>query len=381
MKQLYPLAIAAILFSLTASAQSGGTYTAVLPTGGNWHATGSQTPIWSGAEPPVNCNNCLISLNINGTVDLNVHLTLTGNSTLIVGGGGAATTLFIPNSGATDSSHSNSVNLINDGFNSTIQIVNGSSFVTVAPNSAPAGNFDGLFTSNTSGSGASFSIVSSKAVGYAPNVFVNDVAQNNFSPADHSIEGVITLSAPGTLPITLSAFDAVLDGSQVDLAWTTALEINSDHFAVQRSTDAGTTWTTLGTVAAHGNSSLPINYSYTDTKPAQGTNEYRLQMVDKDGKFAYSTVLSVRLGLITSVSIYPNPARDYVNITLGGNSNENMIIRLFNQAGQIVQEKNVSNAGGTTVPLSVSSYPEGSYIIVVTGADGSRQINKLLITK
>jgi hypothetical protein len=379
MKKLYPLAIAAIFFTLTTSAQTGGTYTALLP--GNWHATGAQTPIWQGAEPPVNCNNCLISLNVAGTVDLNVHLTLTGNSTLIVGGGGFATTLFIPNSGATDSLHSNSVNLINDGFNSTIKLVNTSSFVTVAPNSAPAGNFDGLFTSNTSGSGASFSIISSKAVGYAPNVFVNDVAQNNFSPADHSIQGVISLSAPGTLPIILSAFDAILDGSQVNLTWTTDLEVNSDHFAVQRSTDAGATWTTLANVAAHGNSSVAINYSYADTKPAQGTNEYRLQLVDKDGAYKYSTVQSVRLGLVTSVSVYPNPAHDYVNITLGGNSNESINIRLFNQSGQVLQEKNLSNAGGTTVPLSVSSYPEGSYIIVVTGADGSRQINKLLITK
>ena len=377
MKKLYSLVLAVLFFTLTTSAQ--GVYTALLP--GNWHATGSQTPIWQGAEPPVNCNNCLISLNVSGTVDLNVHLVLTGNSTLVVGGGGFATTLFIPNSGATDSLHSNSVNLINDGFNSTINVANTGSFVTVAPNSTPAGNFDGLFTSNTSGSGASFSIVSSKAVGYAPNVFVNDVAQNNFSPADHSIQGVVTLSAPGTLPILLSAFSAILDGSQVNLAWTTDLEVNSDHFAVQRSTDAGATWTTLGTVAAAGNSSLPVNYSYADTKPAQGTNEYRLQMVDKDGNYKYSTVQSVRLGLITSVSVYPNPARDYVNITLGGGSNENMIIRLFNQSGQILQEKNLSNAGGTTVPLSVSSYPDGSYIIVVTGADGSRQINKLLIAK
>ncbi len=382
MKKLYPLAIAAFFLTLHTSAQ--GTYTAiVLPNSGvnNWHATGAQIPIWAGAEPPTNCNNCLISLNVTGTVNLNVHLVLTGNSTLIIGGNGNATTLFIPNSGATDSSHSNSVNLINDGFNSTIQLVNSSSFVVVAPNTSHAGDFDGLFTSNTSGSGTGFSIVSSKAVGYAPNSFVNGVAQNNYSPADHSIQGVITLSAPGTLPIILSAFEAVLEGAQVDLTWTTDLEVNSDHFAVQRSTDAGAAWTTIGTVAAHGNSSLELNYSYADSKPLQGTNEYRLQMVDKDGTYKYSTVQSVRLGLVTSVSVYPNPARDYVNVTLGGNSNESLNIRLFNQSGQVLQEKNLSNAGGTTVPLAVSSYPEGSYIIVVTGADGSRQVTKLLITK
>jgi hypothetical protein len=84
---------------------------------------------------------------------------------------------------------------------------------------------------------------------------------------------------------------------------------------------------------------------------------------------------------VSAVSVYPNPAHDYVNVTLGSTATGNTLIRLFNQSGQVLLERNLSNAGGTTVPLAVSSYPEGSYIIVVTGADGSRQINKLLITK
>ena len=382
MKHVYPLAIAALFLTLNTAAQ--GTYTAVvLPNSGvnNWHATGAQTPIWSGSEPPTNCNNCLISLNVSGTVTLNVHLVLTGHSTLIIGGGGASTTLFIPNSGATDSLHSNSVNLINDGTNSTLQVQNSSSFVNIAGNTAHAGDFDGLFTTFVTGSGVNTQVTSFKQVGFAPNGFVNDAIASSGSPSRSSLQGAIILSSGGDLPILLSAFDAVLDGSQVNLTWTTDLEVNSDHFGVQRSTDAGATWTTLGTVAAHGNSSLQINYSYADTKPAQGTNEYRLQLVDKDGTYKYSTVQSVRIGLVSAVSVYPNPAHDYVNVTLGGNSNGNMTIRLFNQSGQVLQERNVTNAGGTTVPLAVSSYPEGSYIIVVSGSDGSRQINKLLITK
>ena len=363
-----------MFFTLTTSAQTGGIYTAVLQGGGNWHATGAQTPIWSGAEPPVNCNNCLISLNLNGTVTLNVNITLTGGSTLIIGGGGASTNLLIQNSGATGFASSNSIVLTATG-NNTMQLVSTSDFL----NASGAGTYDGVLSSSLNGDGSTEFV---KEFGNSPLLFNNNTV-TNFGPAAFGTTkaGPATLSGIGTLPIIISSFTGSVDGSQVDLAWTTSLEINSDHFAIQRSTDAGSTWTTLGTVAAQGNSSLPVNYSYTDAKPAQGTNEYRLEMVDKDGKFAYSTVVSERIGLMTSVSVYPNPARDYVNITLGGNSNENMIIRLFNQSGQMLQEKNVSNAGGTTVPLSVSSYPEGSYIIVVTGADGSRQINKLLIAK
>jgi hypothetical protein len=277
MKQLYPLAIAALFLTLNTAAQ--GTYTAVvLPNSGvnNWHATGAQIPIWSGSEPPTNCNNCLISLNVTGTVNLNVHLVLTGNSTLIIGGNGNSTTLLIPNSGATDFASSNSIVLTAAG-NNTLELVNNTDFL----NASGAGAYDGVLSSSLNGDGTTDFV---KEFGNAPLLFKDNTA-TNLGPAAFGTNkiGPATLSGIGTLPIIISSFTGEVDGTQVNLAWTTSLEINSDHFAVQRSTDAGGTWTTLGTVAAHGNSSLPVDYSYADTKPLQGTNEYRLQMVDKDG--------------------------------------------------------------------------------------------------
>jgi len=103
--------------------------------------------------------------------------------------------------------------------------------------------------------------------------------------------------------------------------------------------------------------------------------------VDKDGTYKYSEVRTIRNGLINSVSVFPNPARDFVNVALGGKATESILIRLYNQNGQLVQLKNVANAGGSTVPLSVSGYSEGTYYIVVNGADGAKQVSKFLIAK
>ncbi|HEV2483413.1 MAG TPA: T9SS type A sorting domain-containing protein [Puia sp.] len=390
MKKLYPSTLYAItvlcltFFSLSAGAQvPPATYTAVL--GGNWHTSGTGPGIWATAEPPMNCVSCTIILNIptNQTVTLNTHVVLSGNSTLVIGGTVSGnpngTTLYIPNSGATDSSHSNSVNMITDGTNNAIQVINKFSSVLIDNNPpSGAGNYDGLFsTSVTNGV-----VQSTKAVGYAPAGFTNGAITYTGAPQEQSITaGPVTLSATGTLPIILSSFNAVLNQGAVDLSWTTASESNSDHFSVQRSTNAGASWNEIGTVAAAGNSSLALNYSFTDNKPAKGTSEYRLQLVDRDGKYTYSDVKAISQGIVTGVSIYPNPARDFVNITLNGAAGESMLIRLFNESGALLQEKNVANAGGTTVPLAVSSYPEGNYLIVVSAADGSRQISKLLITK
>jgi hypothetical protein len=375
MKKLYTLTlvISCLLFSsLSSSAQyAGGTYTAV--TAGNWH-TASGPGIWQTVEPPQNCVNCLIVLNIEGTVTLNTTVTLSDNATLQIGGTGNTTVLTIGNSGASGFATSNSIILANDGTGNTIQLLTSSSFL----NASAAGTYDGVLTSFTSGGVTSYF----KQVGTAPSGFVgNNVASNSNASYGTTLIGVANLGSGGTLPIILANFSAVVDNGAVDLAWTTDLEINSDHFVVQSSTNAGASWDNIGTVTAQGNSAIAVNYSFTDKKPATGTSEYRLEMVDRDGKYAYSPVKAVRIGLMSSISVYPNPATDYVNIALSGDASVSANIRLINLSGQVLMEKNVSNAGGTTVPLTISNFPQGSYLIVVTGSDGTKQVNKILIAK
>jgi hypothetical protein len=374
MKNFYTLTLvfSYLFFSLSSSAQtySGGTYTAV--TTGNWHNTSGS--IWEPSEPPQNCSNCLITVNVNGTVNLNTNVTLSNGSAVVIGGTGNTTLLSIGNSGASGFSGSYSIIMANDGTNSTLQLVNSGAIVSAGG----AGTYDGILISYVSGAITEYF----KQIGTAPADFNGNTVTLNDPAAYGTLKaGPVTLSSTGTLPIILADFNAVVDNSQVNLTWTTQLEINSDHFVVQSSTNAGSSWNNIGTVAAHGNSSTPINYSYTDTKPANGTTEYRLEMVDKGGSTAYSTVVAVRIGLATSVSIYPNPASTYVNVVLGGSATGNVTIRLMNTTGQVLMEKTASNAAGTTVPLTVSNFPQGDYLIVVVGSDGTQQVNKLLIAK
>lgn len=370
MKKLYSLTLCAVssFLTLTTSAQSGGTYTAVLS--GNWHTPSGSTPIWHDAEPPANCSNCLIQLLGSGVVHLNTNVNLSNNSSVVVGSG---VILVVDNSNQ---------NTFAGGYNLILGTETNSTLVfqdNAVLNATGAGTYDGILTSTAGGSSTTAYL---KEYGTAGLFFMNDQEVNYTAPSGSTIFGPSTFnSSTGILPIIMGDFSATLNEGQVDLNWSTDLESNSDHFTVERSTNAGADWTTIGTVGAAGNSSGVRNYSFTDNKPAQGTNEYRLQLVDKDGKFSYSDVKSVRLGIVSSVSLYPNPARDYVNVTLNGSAGENMLIRLYNQSGQVLIEKNVSNAGGTTVSLSVSSYPEGNYIVVVSAADGSRQVNKLVINK
>jgi hypothetical protein len=376
MKQIYTLILAtfALFACFNASAQySGGTYTAV--TSGNWHNTSGS--IWLPTEPPAVCNNCLIQIPVSGTVVLNYSVTLTNGSKLVIGGSSTGTTLQIGNSGASTNTWASGYNLLLDGTGSA-------SYISLPDNTevldaSAAGEFDGVLQT-TPGGGGQLSYL--KLFGNAPDLFLGTTVQSVGRAVDGlSQGGPASLSSIGDLPIILGSFNASVDNGSVELAWTTDLEINSDHFNVQSSTNAGSTWNTIGTVHAAGNSGVTLNYSFVDSHPASGTSEYRLVMVDRDGATAYSAVKAVRIGSIAAVSVYPNPASDYVNVTLSGDASVSANIQLVNMSGQVLLEKTVTNAGGTTIPLAVSGYPAGNYVIVVTGSDGSKQVNKILIAK
>ena len=380
MKQLYSGALVVLtlsFLSLSTSAQySGGVYTAI--QAGDWHVT-SGPGIWKTVEPPTNCSNCQIVVNVNGTVNLNTNVNLSNTSMIIIGGKASdgstnTTVLTIGNSNASDFADSYSIILANDGTDTKLVMPNSSALL----NATGAGTYDGFLTSFTSGGNTTYF----KQVGNKPNGFANNTIVSNGAASDGNLlAGPLNINSRGTLPIILEEFTAVVDKSSVDLAWSTALEINSDHFTVESSNNAGGSWNPIGTVAAQGNSASVTNYSFVDSHPAQGTSEYRLVLVDRDGKTAYSAVKAVRIGSIAAVSVYPNPASDFINVTLTGEATITANVRLVNMAGQVMLEKTVSNAGGTTVPLAVSAYPAGNYLVVVTAADGSKQVSKVLISK
>ncbi|HXB34623.1 MAG TPA: hypothetical protein VNV35_14415, partial [Puia sp.] len=255
MKQLYSGALVVLtlsFFSLSSSAQySGGVYTAV--QAGNWHTTAGPG-IWQTVEPPQNCINCYIVINVQGTVNLNTNVNLSSTSMLVLGGTGNTTLLSIGNSNASDFADSYSIILANDGTDTKMVMANSNTII----NAAGAGTYDGILTSFTTGGSTTYF----KQVGNKPSGFVGNSVESN-APASYGdvLAGALNLNAQGTLPIILGSFSAVVDNGAVDLAWTTDMEVNSDHFSVQSSSNSGGSWNTIGTVAAAGNSASVTDYS------------------------------------------------------------------------------------------------------------------------
>jgi hypothetical protein len=183
-----------------------------------------------------------------------------------------------------------------------------------------------------------------------------------------------------TLPVVLSDFKVAEKGSSVAITWTTATELNSSHFVIERSTD-GKDWVAIGTIQAGGNISVEQNYSFTDAAPADGTNYYRLRIVDIDNSFNLSIIKTATFkatGLVILTS--PNPATSFLNINVSAPGNQPYRLRMVNRSGQILYDQKQA-AATQRLQLNVSNYAEGTYFVEVSNTSGLRKVSQVMIVR
>ncbi|WBO84439.1 beta strand repeat-containing protein [Hymenobacter yonginensis] len=186
-----------------------------------------------------------------------------------------------------------------------------------------------------------------------------------------TFSNTITTATP--LPVELTAFTATATGPQVvRLAWTTATEVNSAAFGVERSLD-GVTFRTVGTVPAAGTSATPRTYSLLDQQLPAGVPVlyYRLQQLDQDGTFSYSPVRAVALSNAapTRLTLAPNPTTGAA--TLRGAA-AHAPVQLYDAVGRLVLTA-TADATGTARLVLPAGQPLGVYV-VRTGAQATRLV-------
>lgn len=143
------------------------------------------------------------------------------------------------------------------------------------------------------------------------------------------------------LPLTWLSFDVRRQNDQILLAWSTAQEMNSSDFVIQHSVN-GKDWESIGVVKAAGNSSAVSSYQFVHTNPSEGTNFYRIQQRDLDGRSSYSDVKSIRFETTSLFGVYPNPVINGVlNVGVGSSG----LLKLFTENGQLILSRQLASAG------------------------------------
>ena len=173
---------------------------------------------------------------------------------------------------------------------------------------------------------------------------------------------VLLVSNP--LPLSLTSFSASSLGTDNLLNWNTANEVSTASFAVQSSKD-GASFTDIVSVAAKGAS---INtYCFTD-KSATGITYYRLKMIDKTGKFVYSTVVEAGVKSSNSFAIYPNPVHSVLHLQLSSTKVGAAVVQVVDVLGKVLVIQQISLSIGTNnISVPVASIANGSYRVVLKG--------------
>ncbi len=119
---------------------------------------------------------------------------------------------------------------------------------------------------------------------------------------------------PASLPLKLLSFSGALQNDKINLQWETTNEKNVLGFEIERIT--GTTWNKIGFVASSSINALSNHYAFTDSLPQKAINYYRLKIVDIDGKFVYSYIISIEVKPDKNLIYqnFPNPFSNFTTI-------------------------------------------------------------------
>jgi hypothetical protein len=161
------------------------------------------------------------------------------------------------------------------------------------------------------------------------------------------------------LPVEWLSFTGEVKQNDGHLYWSTATEMNSSHFEIQRTSD-GRSFVTIGQVTASGNSAVQSNYQFVDASKPEGKQYYRLKQVDFNGEYDYSFPVLLDFGLtLSALLIAPNPSDGIFNLM--NRTGEVIIADLYNPQGKLIQ--NITIQPNESVNVNLSNESAGVYLV------------------
>jgi hypothetical protein len=176
-----------------------------------------------------------------------------------------------------------------------------------------------------------------------------------------------------TLPIILLSFYGVCSGSENNLFWATAEEINFRSFELMYSVD-GQHFNPLAEIRPTGNNS---RYSFINDQASPGINYYRLKMTDLDGTVAYSNIVRVQCeSLSNKIMVGPNPFNQSVNVFIESLTAGMVDMTLYDAVGKMIAQRQTVLREGNNQFLfdGLAGLPAGNYYLQITKGDKTEHV-------
>lgn len=178
----------------------------------------------------------------------------------------------------------------------------------------------------------------------------------------------------GPLPLKMIGFYIKRNNAKVSLNWQTENEVNINDFVIEKLEN--NLFRPVATVPATNNPNGD-SYSFIEENTSKGTSQYRLKVIEQDGRYSFSEIKAVKgMGASTEFIVFPNPAIRDAKVTISDISDP-MDLQVIDQAGKVIKMMEVT--GSNTI--EINNLPKGLYIIrllnKITGESTSRKLSVL----
>ncbi len=211
-------------------------------------------------------------------------------------------------------------------------------------------------------------------VGYCngnPNSALYNLANGNLTATG----GIIM----GLLPVELTSLTATERGPVNLIAWSTASELNSQYHIVERSADGIANWTEVGRKLAAGTTEAEQDYSLEDERPLP-MSYYRLKLLDFDGQYEYSKVVSVERKLedFGVVNVFPMPTSDKVTMQVSLPEHSNLTVSVTDVVGRLLQVSEMEiEKGLAEIQVDLTRFAAGTYFVKLN--NGIEQLTEQVV--
>ncbi|MBK9333671.1 MAG: T9SS type A sorting domain-containing protein [Ignavibacteria bacterium] len=177
------------------------------------------------------------------------------------------------------------------------------------------------------------------------------------------------------LPVELSSFTSVVDGNNVNLLWSTTMEINSRGFEIERKSSSAE-WINIGFIEGSNNSNVTVNYNYKDRFLSKGNYNYRLKQIDFNGNYEYFDLnTDVSIGIPVKYSLsqnFPNPFNPSTTINFSIPENSRIDLKIYDLNGREVRtliNNEFRNADYYSLNVNLAGLSSGVYFYTLTGSN------------
>lgn len=172
------------------------------------------------------------------------------------------------------------------------------------------------------------------------------------------------------LPVKLTNLYTVKDNCSLQLFFNTENEYNVEKYELQMAKLNDNSFSTVETLPASNSRSYHFNSQDFTTSLDNKIVQLRIKVLDYDGRFYYSDVLTSRVGCKSEsdqLILYPNPissSTNEVQVENKINSFEGVYnISIFDVAGKAVMTNSITVNNNTRFKVNLQQLPAGQYVL------------------